>query len=401
LTNNLSSDLLLREVKEYEDEIISIRRKIHENPELSYQEFKTAKLIEAKLRSLGIKVRSHVGGTGVVGVLEGSKNGKVVALRADMDALPVNENVDLPFKSKNEGVMHACGHDAHVAMLLGAAMLLVRHKDELQGTVKFLFQPAEEHGGRGGAKPMIEDGAMENPKVDYVFGLHIGVTAYPSGTFSLRGGPLMAAPDSFKVRIIGRGGHGSEPEKTVDPIFVSTQVISAIQGISSRMIDQRKPFVISVCSIHSGSKDNIIPDDATLLGTIRTLDEATRKKAKALFKSVVASTCRAFGARAEIEMMEDAYPVTVNDEKVAKRVMEILKGIKGTKTRESELILGGEDFSRFLQKAPGAFYFLSTENKKRGCISPNHSSTFKVDEDVLKYGSVSLARIASEFASHP
>lgn len=397
--NPFSSDSLLREVKQYEDEIISIRRKIHEDPELSYKEFKTAKLVEEKLRSIGISVKGHVGGTGVVGILKGASPGKVVALRADMDALPVKENLGLPFKSKNEGVMHACGHDTHVAMLLGAAMLLANHKDELQGTVKFLFQPAEEHGGRGGAKPMIEDGAMENPKVDYVFGLHIGITEHPVGTFSIKPGAILAAPDSFRVRIIGHGGHGSEPAKTVDPIFVASQVISAIQGISSRMIDQTKPFVISVCSIHSGSKDNIIPDDALLLGTIRTLDEETRRKAKQLFKKVVTSTCETFGAKAEIEMMEDAYPVTINDDKAAMKAMEILKGIKGTRTREAEPILGGEDFSRFLQKAPGAFYFLSTRNKKKGCVSPNHSSTFKVDEDVLKYGSVSLARLASEFAA--
>jgi carboxypeptidase Ss1 len=394
-----ASDSLLRDVKEYEDEIISIRRRIHEDPELSYQEFKTAKFVEDKLRSLGVTVRSHVGGTGVVGILKGATRGKVVALRADMDALPVKENVDLPFKSKNDGIMHACGHDTHVAMLLGAAMLLSKHKDELQGVVKFLFQPAEEHGGRGGAEPMIEDGAMENPKVDYVFGLHIGITEYPVGTFSLKGGALLAAPDSFKIRVVGHGGHGSEPQKTVDPIFVAAQVISAIQGISSRMIDQTEPFVISVCSIHSGSKDNIIPDDAVLTGTIRTLDEQTRKRAKQLLKSVVASTCKTFGAKAEIELMEDAYPVTVNDEKAAARVAQILKGIKGTRTRQAKSILGGEDFSRFLHKAPGAFYFLSTWNPKKGCVSPNHSSTFKVDEDVLKYGSVSLALIASEFAS--
>jgi carboxypeptidase Ss1 len=397
--NGALSESLLRDVGAYENEIISIRRKIHADPELSYQEFRTAKIVEDKLKSLGISVKSHVGGTGVVGVLKGSSPGKVVALRADMDALPVQENVDLSFKSKNDGVMHACGHDTHVAMLLGAAMLLAKNKDELKGTVKFLFQPAEEHGGRGGAKPMIEDGAMENPKVDYVFGLHIGITEFPSGTFSLRGGALLAAPDSFTIRIVGHGGHGSQPEKTVDPIFVATQVISAIQGISSRMIDQRQPFVISVCSIHSGSKDNIIPDDAVLSGTIRTLDEETRSEAKRIFKQVVSSTAKAFGARAEIELMQDAYPVTVNDEEVAERTIEILKQIKGTKTKVSEPILGGEDFSRFLQKAPGAFYFLSTFDKKKGYVSPNHSSTFKVDEHLLKYGAVSLALLAREFAA--
>ena len=203
-------------MENYEDEIIKIRRQIHANPELSYKEFETAKLVAAKLRSLGITVKTGVGGTGVVGFLRGTKHGNVVALRADMDALPVTEDVDLPFKSKKDGVMHACGHDTHVAMLLGAAMLLTKHKSELHGAVKFLFQPAEEDGGRGGAKPMIEDGAMENPKVDFVFGLHID-GGRESKVFALRGGPIMAAPDAFKITINGRGGHGSEPHKTDRP----------------------------------------------------------------------------------------------------------------------------------------------------------------------------------------
>ncbi len=224
---------LLSEVKDYENEIIKIRRQIHANPELTYKEFETANLVAEKLRSLGISVKTGVGGTGVVGLLKGAKEGKVVALRADMDALPVTEDVDVPFKSKNDGVMHACGHDTHVAMLLGAAMLLTKHTNEIHGTVKFLFQPAEEHGGRGGAKPMIEDGAMENPKVDFIFGLHIGADR-PSNVFGLRGGPIMAAPDTFKITIKGKGGHGSEPHKTIDPIFISAQVITALQGVSRR-----------------------------------------------------------------------------------------------------------------------------------------------------------------------
>jgi carboxypeptidase Ss1 len=282
------SENLLKEIKEYESEIIGIRRQIHSNPELSYEEFQTSKLVADKLRSLGIQVKQNVGGTGVVGVLRGSKKGKTVALRADMDALPVLENVELPFKSKNVGVMHACGHDTHVAMLLGVAMLLSKHKNELSGLMKFLFQPAEENGGLGGALPMIRDGAMQD--VDYVFGLHISGDR-PSGVFALREGPIMAAPDGFKVRVIGRGGHGSRPSDTIDPIYVASQVISAIQGITSRLIDQTKPLVISVCSIHSGTKDNIIPDEALLEGTIRTLDEETRKKAKATFSRVVTSTC--------------------------------------------------------------------------------------------------------------
>ncbi len=391
------SSALLSEVGEFEGEIIEIRRKIHAKPELSFMEFETSKLVASKLKSLGIEVRTNVGGTGVVGLLRGAK-GKVVGLRADMDALPVTEEVEVPFKSKNPAVMHACGHDTHVAMLLGAAMLLARHKKDLAGSVKFLFQPAEEHGGRGGAEPMIEDGAMQNPKVDYVFGLHI-VDLERSKTFALRGGALMAAPDSFTITVMGRGGHGAEPDKAIDPIFVAAHVITSLQGIKSRMMDQTKPLVVSVCSIHAGTKDNVIPNDAVLQGTIRTLDEKFRAKAKKLVASVAKSVCNTFGAKCRVEFMKDAYPVTYNDEKVSKHVFKILRSIEGTRTVEIEPIMGGEDFSRFLQKAPGVFYFLGTHNKAKGCVAPNHSPKFKVDEDVLKYGAVSLAKLAMEFAA--
>ncbi|MDG6929292.1 MAG: amidohydrolase [Nitrososphaerota archaeon] len=394
----LNARAFMKDVKKYEPEIIKIRRDVHENPELAYKEFRTSKLVADRLRGLGIKATSGVGGTGVVGLLEGGKEGRVVALRADMDALPIQENADVEFRSKVDNAMHACGHDTHVSMLLGAAMLLAGRRDELAGTVKFLFQPAEEHGGRGGAKPMIEDGAMKNPKVDYVFGLHI-MNGAPAGTFALRPGAMMAAPDSFKVRIVGRGGHGSEPHKTVDPIFVSAQVINSLQGVSSRLTDQTQPLVISVCSIHAGSKDNIIPDEALLEGTIRTLDEKTRASAKRHVVRVAKTVCRAFGASCELSFMEDAYPVTVNDPKVTAKVFKVLKTIEGTKTTVYRPVMGGEDFSRFLHQAPGTFYFLGTDNPKKGCIYPNHSSRFKVDEDVLKYGSVSLAALAAEFGA--
>ena len=380
-----------------EPQIIAIRRNLHSNPELSYMEKRTAKLVADKLRDLGIEVKTDVGGTtGVLGVLRGEKNGKVVGLRADMDALPVTEDVDLPFKSVNQGVMHACGHDTHVAMLLGAAELLSRHKEDLSGTVKFFFQPAEEDGGRGGAKPMIEAGVMENPKVDYVFGLHIG-GEYPSRTYGVRPGPFMAAPDAFKIRIVGKGGHGSRPHETIDPIFVSAELIVALHGISSRIVNPVEPFVVSVCSIHSGTKDNIIPDDAELLGTIRTLSEKTRRLAKKSVSQITKNICDAFNAKYELSFKEDAYPVTYNDEKVTKRVTEILKTIKGMKTFGIDVKLGAEDFSRFLQKAPGTFYYIGTRNEKKGCTFPNHSSKFKVDEDVLKFGASSLARLALEF----
>jgi carboxypeptidase Ss1 len=275
-------------------------------------------------------------------------------------------------------------------------MILVKHRDELSGAVKFLFQPAEEHGGRGGAKPMIEDGAMQKPTVDYVFGLHI-MYDYPSGTFALKGGALMAAPDSFKIRIIGRGGHGSAPHQAIDPVYAAAQVVTSLQGLSGRMVDPIEPFVISVCSIHSGTRHNIIPDEAVLEGTLRTLNERTRRDAKSAIPAVAKAVCSAFGAKCEVEFMEDAYPITYNDPIVTKTVFEVLRSIKGTKTVEASPILGGEDFSRFLERAPGAFYFLGTRNAGKGCTYPNHSARFKIDEDVLKYGSASLALLALEF----
>ena len=297
-----------------------------------------------------------------------------------------------------DGVMHACGHDTHVAILLGAARILAEHRDELCGTVKFLFQPAEEHGGRGGAMPMIEDGVMKDPTVDYVFGLHIDSNT-KSGVFGLKEGAIAAAPDTFKVKIIGKGGHGSEPHQTIDPIYVAAHVILALQGVSSRMIDPVRPFVITVGAVHAGTKENIIPDIATLDGTIRTLDEGTRRRAKKKVEQVAKGVCRSFGASAEVEFEKDAYPVTVNDPMATRQAARVLKKIQGTKVRWVGAILGGEDFSRFLQKAPGTFYWLGNENPSKGCVYPNHSSRFKVDEDVLKYGSASLAMLAFEFGN--
>jgi carboxypeptidase Ss1 len=313
-----------------------------------------------------------------------------------MDALPIEESSDVDFRSKTKGVMHACGHDAHVAMLLGAATILSKHRDELHGTVKFLFQPAEEHGGRGGAKPMIEDGALEGPKVDRVFGLHI-VNSYPTGVLALRPGGLLATSDGFRIRIQGRGGHGAKPHEGIDPIYIAAKVIEGLQGVSGRMIDPVQPFVVSVCSIHAGTKNNIIPDDAILEGTVRTLDEKTRKLAMSQITNVAAAISGALGGRAEVNFIEDPYPLTYNDPRTTERASDILRGLFGTKVVEAEPVTWAEDFSRFLQAVPGTFYFLGVGNKAKGCIYPNHSPKFKVDEDALKTGAASLALLASEF----
>jgi len=388
----------LKDARKIEPEIIETRREIHQNPELAYKEKATSKLVADRLKTLGLGVKTGIGGTGVMAVLQGPRSGRVVALRADMDALPIEELADIDFKSQVKGVMHACGHDTHVAMLLGAAGLLVNRKDELAGTVKFLFQPAEENGGRGGAKPMIQAGVMDNPKVDYVFGLHID-NDLNSGTLGFRGGPIMASPDTFEIKVIGRGGHGAYPHETVDPVYVAAQVIIALQGVSGRMIDPIQPFVITIGSIHSGTKENIIPDQAILQGTLRTLDEKTRKLAKAKIAEVARGVSKAFGAKAEVDFEKDAYPVTVNDVHVTEQAMKIIKKIPRTKVRVREPIMGGEDFSRFLLEAPGTFYFLGTHNLAKGCVHPNHSPRFKVDEDVLKLGTASLAMLAEEFTN--
>ena len=387
----------LDEAKEIEDHVIEIRRRIHANPELSFQEQITAAMVAGELSRIGVKAKTNVGGTGVVGILEGSASGHVVALRADMDALPLPEPSGVEFASKASGVMHACGHDAHVAMLLGAATILAKHRSELGGTVKFLFQPAEEAAERGGgALPMIEAGALEKPSVDYVFGLHIFAN-FPSRSFALRPGPAMAASGTFKIRVLGKGGHGSAPHQTIDPVFVAAQVITALQGIRSRMIDPLQPAVVSVCSVHSGTRNNIIPDEAVLEGTMRTVDEATRKKVTALIPKIAKSVCRTFGAGCEVEI-EKGYPVTWNDPAVTSRVSGLLKSIPGTKTLDAPSLLVAEDFAFFLKKTPGTYYFLGTRNEEKGCVSPNHSSKFKVDEDVLKYGVASLALLAYDFA---
>ncbi len=381
---------LLKKAEAVHEKVVEIRRDIHQHPELSYKEYRTSSLVVDVLKSLGVEVKTNVGlPTAVVGRLKGKREGKVVALRADMDALPVKEEAQVEFKSLNDGVMHACGHDTHVAMLLGAAMIL--SGEDFPGEVRLLFQPAEEDGGLGGARPMIEAGAMAG--VDYVFGIHIS-GSIPAGVFSTRRGPFMATPDAFTVLVHGRGGHGSAPHETVDPIHVAIQIANSLYGIP-RLLDPIQPFVLSITNIHSGTTDNVIPDEALMQGTIRSLDEKVRRRALTYVKDMVSSICSVYGASCEVKFIDDPYPITVNDPKVTERAMEVLRGI--STVRESDPVLGAEDFSRFLQVAPGTFFFLGGRNEEKGCVYPNHSSRFCIDEDVLKLGVAAYSALALNF----
>ncbi len=392
----MKGENLLKEIEEINDEIVAIRRHIHEHPELSFHESETESFIARKLEEFGIEFKKGVGGHGVVGLIKGGNGDRTIGLRADMDALPVTEETGLPFSSKVPGVMHACGHDSHVAMLLGAAKILAKHRNELKQNVKFLFQPAEEDGGEGGALPMIKAGALENPHVDHVFGIHV-MSNSPSGTIAIRSGPVMAAPDLFKIEIIGKGGHGSEPNEAIDPIFIGAQVINSIYGIRARFMNQVKPLVISVCMVSSGTKDNIIPEKMHMEGTIRTLDETMRAEVKRKMSEIVPRIIEGFGAKGHISFKENAYPVTYNDPASTEKVIEILKTIPQFKVIDIGPIMGGEDVSRFLEKAPGTYYFMGTRNEEKNLVFPNHSSKFAADEDILKYGTLSHVLIALNF----
>ncbi|HEY8134267.1 MAG TPA: amidohydrolase, partial [Thermoanaerobaculia bacterium] len=321
--------------KNVEPKVIECRRDIHQHPELGNREFRTSKLVADRLKQLGIEVRTPIAHTGVVGILRGGKPGRVVALRADMDALPVTEQVDLPFKStarttyngQEVGVMHACGHDAHVAILLGVAEVLASIRNELPGTVVFLFQPAEEgapQGEEGGAALMVKEGALDNPKVDAVFGLHV-TSRYPVGQIAYRPGPELAAVDSFRIKVHGRQTHGAYPWLGVDPIVVASQIVLALQTIPSRQLDvSLAPAIVTVGSIHGGVRNNIIPDDVEMIGTIRSLEEKMRSDIHTRIKRTAEDIASSAGATADVTI-ESGYPMTSNDPKLTERMAPTLR----------------------------------------------------------------------------
>jgi amidohydrolase len=397
-----------------EQKCIAWRRDIHQHPELSNHEFRTAKLVADHLRSLGLEVKEKVGKTGVVGVLKGAKPGPCIGLRADMDALPVVERTDLPFASKAKstyegsevGVMHACGHDTHVAILMSVAEILAGMKNELNGTVKFIFQPAEEgppEGEEGGAPLMIKEGVLENPKVDLMFGLHINAET-DIGVIKYRSGGIMAASDWFTITVKGKQTHGSQPWAGVDPVAVSAQIINSLQTIVSRQIDITKnPAVISVSTVHGGVRANIIPEELVMVGTIRTLDTGMQRQIHDKMRLKVLKISEAFGATATI-VFESKTLVTYNEPALVKKMLPTLIKTAGeNNVIEIPPVTGGEDFSYFAEKVPSLFFFIGGRQPgiDHSKVFPHHTPDFWIDERGMKTGIKAFLNIVFDYLNAP
>ena len=396
-----------------EKKVVAWRRDLHENPELGNLEFRTSKIVADHLRSLGIEVQEKVGVTGVVGLLKGGKPGPVVALRADMDGLPVTERVDVPFKSKvateyngqKTGVMHACGHDSHVAMLMGVAEVLASMKSEIAGTVKFIFQPAEEgvydpkllKNGKSGAELMVMEGVLENPKVDAVFGLHIS-SIIEVGKIGYRSGSLMAAVDQLAIKIKGKQTHGANPWSGVDPIVTASQIVLGLQTIVSRSVNiTENPAIVTIGSIHGGLRQNIIPESLDMIGTIRTFEPVQRALVHRRISEISTNIAESAGAKAEVKI-DTGYPVTYNDPSLTEKMIGTLEGIAGkTSVFIQPVQTGAEDFSFFQQKVPGFFFFLGGKPKGKTDPAPHHTPDFYIDESGFTLGIKSLAGLTVDY----
>lgn len=399
-----------QQANEIEARVIEWRRNFHQNPELGNREFKTGAKIAEHLTSLGIRVQYPVAKTGVVGILEGGKPGPVIALRADMDALPVIERNSLAFASKEKtvfngqetGVMHACGHDAHMAILMGVAEILAKNKSELKGTVKFLFQPAEEgppRGEEGGAFLMIKEGVLENPKVDVIFGLHM-LSLLPSGQLGYRSEGIMAAVDGLKIKVIGLGAHGASPWDSKDPIMIAGQILIGLQTIVSRQTDLTKaPAVITIGSFHSGNRGNIIPEIAELQGTIRSFDLNMQRELHEKIKRTAEKIAESAGAKAEVEI-EIGSPVTYNDPKLTSMMAPSLQrtvGISNAKVVAPTTL--AEDFSFFQEKVPGLFFFLGAYPAEMKLNNPpvHHTADFMIDEKSFVTGVKAMLNLTVDY----
>ena len=378
--------------KKYESEIISLRRKLHQYPELSFKEIKTSALIFNNLKKLKLDKIEKIADTGIVALLGKNKNQKCVALRSDLDALPILENTGLLYSSKNKGVMHACGHDAHASMLYGVVKILTELRDELKGNVKFIFQPGEEK-NPGGASVLIKHGVLENPKVDAIFGQHI-ITDFPVGALGFYPGVMMASQDELYIKIIGKTGHAAKPHTTIDPIVIASQVVLALQNIVSRNTDPYDPLVITIGKIEGGSATNIIPNEVNLAGTIRTLNYKLRKKSLKLIEQTIKGITLSAGAKYEFNI-SPGYPELNNDKKLTSLAIKAAEEFTGKKNVfEAEKFMGAEDFAFYLKKVPGTFYRIGVGN-----TTDIHTPTMKLDESALSKGAGFMAYLAWKYLS--
>ena len=377
--------------EQFKEQIVSWRREVHANPEVAWTETKTGNMVAEELKNLGIEV-TRIAEIGVVGLLKGEKKGKTVALRADMDALPITEATDVPYKSKNLGAMHACGHDGHVAMLLGAAKVLSQMKNQINGTVKFIFQPAEEIGL--GALKLIEAGVMED--VDAIFGIHLWPDL-PSGKVSLVPGPRMASADKLKITVKGKSGHGSMPHQGIDAILAASAIIMNLQSISSREIAPLEPAVVTIGKLAGGTGWNITCDEVTLEGTTRCFSHEVRKSFPLAIERIIKNTAASYRAQAELEYIPIAPPL-INDALISQIAAASLQKLYGENMAGTiEKVMGGEDFAFLCEKTPGAMAFVGIGNKEKKTDYPLHNDKFNIDEDVLPIGAALHAQFALDF----
>ncbi len=389
------NDTIQKKANQIQDELVRIRREIHTNPELGLEEFKTGALVAGKLEELGIAVKTGVGETGVVGILNGTSPGKTLLIRADMDCLAMQELNDVPYKSQVDGQMHACGHDAHTTWVLGAAMILSEMRDHFKGTVKFVFQPAEE--GQGGANRMIQDGVLSNPTVDAAIGAHVWPIV-DAGKIGVKRNSMMAAPDMFHLTIKGQGGHGAEPHNCIDPISIGCQVYSALQTIVSRKINPVDSAVLSITQFNAGSAHNVIPNEVKMSGTVRTLLPETRDNMPKMMEKLISGIVEANGGSYDLEYTP-YYPPVINDPEITDLVKHAASEVLGHENVVELPVptMGGEDFSYFQQKVPGTFFVVGTRNEAAGLTNALHNPYFDIDESILSKASAVLSRCALEY----
>ncbi len=383
------------DIRALQPQLVEWRRNLHQRPELGFKEELTAALIAQKLQQWGIKHEIGIAKTGIVATIASDRPGPVLAIRADMDALPIQEENDVPYCSQHDGVMHACGHDGHIAIALGTARYLAEHRDDFAGTVKIIFQPAEE--GPGGAKPMIEEGVLKNPDVDAIIGLHLW-NNLPLGTVGVRTGALMAAVECFRCTILGKGGHGAMPHQTVDSVVISAQIVNALQTIVARNVDPIESAVVTVGELHAGTALNVIADTARMSGTVRYFNPTMEGYFGKRIDQIIAGICQGQGATYELDYWR-LYPPVINDAKIAELVRSVALDVVETPAGivpECQT-MGGEDMSFFLEAVPGCYFFLGSANPAKDLAYPHHHPRFDFDETALAMGVEIFVRCVEKF----